>query len=65
MIELDCRQEWYQPFHVQMEGKFQQVLEEGSESCHDILWKFLCRERAITSMPEGVVRRLLNETYEV
>ena len=37
----------------------QQVLEEGSERCGDILRKNICRAWAIPSMPEGVVQRLL------
>ena len=38
-----------------MEGKLQQVLGEDSEWCRNILRKFLCRARAISSMTEGVV----------
>ena len=42
-----------------MEGKLQQVLEEGSERCGDILRKLLCRARAIPSISDDVVWRLL------
>ena len=47
-----------------MEGNLRQVSEEVGERCGDILRKFLCRARAIPSMSESVVQRLLRQTTE-
>ena len=45
-----------------MEGKTCQVSEEGCERCGYILQIFSCRAKAIPSMLDGVVRRLLLKT---
>ena len=57
--ELECKREWEKPGPIQMEGNLQQVLEEVSERCRDILRKTLCRARAIPSIPDGMMRWLL------
>ena len=61
-FELKYKQEWEQPGTVKIEGKMLQFSEEGSERCGDILWKFLLGARAIPSVRESVVRKLLCQT---
>ena len=40
-VELECKRKWEQSGTIQMEVKLQQVSEEGSERCQDVLRKIL------------------------
>ena len=48
-----------------MEGILRKASEEVSERCWDILREIFRRDRAIPSMQDGVVRRLLCQTYKL
>ena len=59
-VYLECKREQEHPVPVRMEGKLRKVSEEASEIIGDVLWIFLLRARAIPSMSDDVVRRLLH-----